>query len=103
MPMRVELALFDGDTLLDRSEVVVTPVESESTSTFKLFHARHRLGTESAFMVLEEFADHLNIKRSSLDMPIQESRIGSQSKSGAIHWHSSVALMPDYALKGRAR
>jgi hypothetical protein len=101
MPMRVELALFDGDTLLDRGEVVVTPVES--TSTFKLFHARHRLGTESAFMVLEEFADHLNIKRSSLDMPIQKSRIGSQSKSGAIHWHSGVALMPDYALKGRAR
>jgi hypothetical protein len=69
--MRVELALFDGDTLLGRSEILVT---SESgCDYFQLFHAAHRLEGSTAQIVLFNFDPSLNLKTVNLDMPIHVS------------------------------
>jgi hypothetical protein len=69
--MRVELALFDGDTLLERGEVRIEP--TERTSSFRLFQARHKLGTEAANIVLDGFADSVHLKKATLTMPIHQS------------------------------
>ena len=69
--MRVELALFDGDALLERGELVVSV--TPRVSAFRLFQASHSLGPECAHIVLENFADHLSIKKSTLTMPVHES------------------------------
>ena len=69
--MRVELALFDGDTLLERCEIVVSA--TQQVDTFQLYRATHQLGREDADIVLDEFANHIELKRSALRMPIHES------------------------------
>jgi hypothetical protein len=69
--MRVDLALFDGDELLSRNEFRVGA--AELVSTFPLFHATHKLGQETADIVLSNFPAHVDLKTVSLDMPIHES------------------------------
>jgi hypothetical protein len=69
--MRVELALFDGDTLLERTELVVDA--SSRVDAFRLFRATHKLGDEAANIVLDNFADPVTLKSASLHMPIHES------------------------------
>lgn len=69
--MRVELALFDGDTLLDRGEIVVTA--TEQTETLTLFRVSHKLRDGTADVVLDDFADRIELKRSTLLMPVHES------------------------------
>ena len=69
--MRVELALFDGDELLDRGELRVG--SSELVTSFALFQATHQLGPDAADIVLANFPAHLDLKTITLDMPIHES------------------------------
>ena len=70
--MRVELALFDGDTLLERSAIVVTA--NQQADSFRLFRVGHKLGLgEVADLILDDFADHLDLKKSTLRMPVHES------------------------------
>ena len=69
--MRVELALFEGDTLLERGEVVVSA--TQQVDSFELFRASHRLGPEAVDIILDAFADHMEVKRSTLSMPVHES------------------------------
>jgi hypothetical protein len=69
--MRVELALFDGATLLDRGEVTVSVVSR--IDKFMLFQVNHHLGPEAAHLILNNFADHMGITKSTLTMPVHES------------------------------
>jgi len=69
--MRVQLGLFDGDALLERMEIVVGP--SERVDAFRLFRASHKLGAESADIVLDNFAEQVALKSVKLHMPIHES------------------------------
>ncbi len=69
--MRVEMAFLDGDTLLDRLEIAVS--QSEQVDSFALFRVRHKLGEEAAEIVLYDFAEGIDVKRSMLTMPIHES------------------------------
>jgi hypothetical protein len=69
--VRVELALFDGDTLLERSAIVVTA--TQQADSFRLFRAGHKLGLEFADIILDDFADHLDLKKSTLRVPVHES------------------------------
>lgn len=69
--MRVELALFDGDALLERTEIVVDA--SERIDAFRLFRASHKLGAEAADIVLDNFAEPVALKNAKLCMPIHES------------------------------
>jgi len=69
--MRVDLALFDGDELLDRGELSVA--STELTSAFALFQATYKLGPDAADIVLADFPAHIDLKTVTLDMPIHES------------------------------
>jgi len=69
--MRVQLVLFDGDALLERTEIVVG--NSERADSFRLFRAIHKLGAEAADIVLDNFATEVALKSAKLHMPIHES------------------------------
>ena len=69
--MRVELALFDGDALLERTELVVGA--SSRIDSFRMFRATHELGDEAADIVLDNFADPVALKSAKLRMPIHKS------------------------------
>ena len=69
--MRVEFGLFDGDTLLERGELLVSQLAQ--CDHFNLFHAAHRLDGDSAQIVLSSFPDSFKLKTASLDMPIHQS------------------------------
>ena len=69
--MRVELALFDGDTLLERGHICVGAIRR--TTSFCLFQAHHNLGSDGAEVLLDGFDEGAKIRRASLDMPIQDS------------------------------
>ncbi|KAF1710653.1 hypothetical protein CSC70_08365 [Pseudoxanthomonas kalamensis DSM 18571] len=69
--MRVDLGLFEGDTLLDRGVIHVGP--DKVTDTFKHFRATHSLGSGAAEILLADFSSHVGLKTISLDMPIHES------------------------------
>jgi hypothetical protein len=69
--MRVQLALFDGDVLLERMEIVVSA--SERVDNFRLVRATHKLGTEAADIVLDNFAEPVALRSAKLHMPVHES------------------------------
>ncbi len=69
--MHVDLALFHGDDLLDRGEIMVSP--EQTTDSFNLFQAHHRLAGNTADIVLDRFSDSVDLKRVTLDMPIHDS------------------------------
>ena len=69
--MRVELALFEGDALLERTELVVGA--GASIDSFHLFRATHELGNEAANIVLDNFSAAVTLKSVKLHMPIHES------------------------------
>jgi len=69
--MRVDLALFQGDDLLDRGEITVSP--EQRTDSFNLFQAHHQLAGDAADIVLDRFSDSVGLKRVTLDMPVHES------------------------------
>lgn len=69
--MRVELALFDGDALLGRNEIVVGA--EEQSASFKVYRVRHKLRCDAAEITLDNFADWIDLKTSTLHMPLHES------------------------------
>ena len=69
--IRIQLALFDGDALLERTEIVVGA--SERVDDFRHFRASHKLGAEAAEIVLDNFAEQVALKNAKLHMPIHES------------------------------
>ncbi|WP_202840737.1 hypothetical protein [Luteimonas saliphila] len=69
--MRVDLALFDGDELLDRGELLVG--KAAQTSSFALFQATFELRPDAADIVLANFPEHVDLTKVTLDMPIHES------------------------------
>lgn len=69
--MRVDLALFEGDDLLDRGEIMISG--EQTTDSFNLFQAHHRLAGDAAAIVLDRFSDSVDLKRVALDMPVHES------------------------------
>lgn len=69
--MYVELALFNGDTLLERGNVIVT---SESRCChLEHFHMAHHLEHDAAKIVLFNFSTGIKLKDVTLDMPIHQS------------------------------
>ena len=79
--MRVELALFDGDTLLERGHVCVG--KERQTTSFSLFQAHHGLEAGGAQILLDGFAEGAEISRASLDMPIHDSEDWESIELGA--------------------
>ena len=69
--MDVELALFDGDKLLEREMIRINP--EMTSNAFNLFSVRHQLHAESAKLILDNFAEAIALNRTELDMPIHES------------------------------
>ena len=69
--MRVDLGLFEGDTLIDRGAFYVGP--GKATDTFQHFRATHSLGTDAAEILLSDFSSQVGLKTVTLDMPIHES------------------------------
>ena len=69
--MDVELALFDGDKLLERKVIRVSP--NMASDAFDMFSVHHQLHTESAKLILDNFAETITLNRAELDMPIHES------------------------------
>ena len=69
--MHVELALFEGDTLLDRGAIRIGP--TETVDMFAHFRVTHRLNVDAADVVLSDFSSHIGLVKSTLDMPIHES------------------------------
>ena len=69
--MRIDLALFDGDDLLDRGEVLIGP--AIVANSFSLCRVTHQLVGDSAALTLSDFPPHLGIKTIMMDTPIHES------------------------------
>ena len=69
--MHVDLALFEGDALLERTQLLVVP--QPQTASLQRFNVRYLLGATAADIVLEEFAKDIDLKRVELHMPIHES------------------------------
>jgi len=69
--MHVDLALFDGDVLLERARISVGP--AMQTSSLQLFQAHHQLVNDTADITLDGFADRVGLKRVALNMPVHES------------------------------
>jgi len=69
--MKVELALFDGEELLQRTMIRIGP--DRITDRFNIFTAHHQLGDESAEVVIDGFAEPIALKSTVLDIPIHES------------------------------
>lgn len=69
--MRVDLALFQGDDLLDRGELMVNA--EQRTVSFNLFQAHHQLVGDAANIILDSFSDKIGLERVTLDMPVHAS------------------------------
>jgi hypothetical protein len=69
--MLVEFALFDKDTLLERSAVRVC-VDAQCTHLAQ-FHVAHQLRDDVAKIVLSNFSPNVALKTVNLDMPIHQS------------------------------
>jgi hypothetical protein len=55
------------------SELRFVVTATQRVDSFRLFRAGHKLGLESAAIILDNFADHLDLKKSTLRMPVHES------------------------------
>ena len=69
--MRGDLALFDGDSLLERQEILVT--STPKVERFGFFRASYKLGPDAPEVVLDDFASRVELKRSTLTIPVHES------------------------------
>ena len=67
----VEFALFDNDTLLERSTIRVS-AEAQCAHLAQ-FHIAHQLSGNAAKIVLSNFSPHLGLNTVNLDMPIHQS------------------------------
>lgn len=89
--MHVELALFDGDTLLDRC--VIRVGQMLVVDTFPRFQVAHRLREDTADVVLSDFASPITLTKVTLDMPIHESS----------DWESIKLGVEEYVIAFRCR
>jgi hypothetical protein len=69
--MLVEFALFDQDTLLERSAVRVSA--EAQCAHLTLFNVAHQLCDGAAKIVLSSFAPTIELKTVNLDMPVHQS------------------------------
>ena len=69
--MHVELALFDGDELLERGSIDVG-VEARCNH-LNHFHVAHRLEVDAAKVVLSNFSSRVKLRTSTLSMPVHQS------------------------------
>jgi hypothetical protein len=69
--MNVELALFDGDVLIECGIVSVEVVSG--CCHLKHFHIAHHLEGNAAQIVLHNFSTEIKLKTVKLDMPIHQS------------------------------
>jgi hypothetical protein len=69
--MLVEFALFDQDTLLERSAIRVSA--EAQCAHLALFHVAHQLGGDAAKLVLSSFSPTLGLKTVRLDIPVHQS------------------------------
>ena len=67
----VEFALFDQDTLLERSAIRVC-AEGQCVH-LALFHVAHQLSGDAAKIVLSNFSPELGLETVTLDMPVHRS------------------------------
>ena len=79
--MHVEMALFDGDTLLERGHVCVGA--DQRTTSFRLFQAHHNLGADGAEILLDGFDADAKIGRATLRMPVHDSEDWESIELGA--------------------
>jgi hypothetical protein len=68
--MQVELALFDGDMLIERGRI---DVRVDSSCDHLEHHIAHRLDSDAAKVVLSSFSPRINLKTVTLDMPVHQS------------------------------
>jgi hypothetical protein len=69
--MLVEFALFDDDTLLERSAIRIS--REAQCAHLTQFHVAHQLCGDSAKIVLSNFAPNVALKAVNLDMPVHQS------------------------------
>ena len=69
--MLVEFALFDQDTLLERSAIRVTT--EAQCAHLDLLYVAHQLIGDAAKIVLSSFAPTIGLKTVSLDVPVHQS------------------------------
>ena len=69
--MLVEFALFDQDTLLERSAIRVS--EEAQCVHLRLFDVAHQLCGDAAKIILSSFAPALGLKTVNVDMPVHHS------------------------------
>jgi hypothetical protein len=69
--MLVEFALFDQDTLLERSAIRVTT--EAQCAHLALLHVAHQLRGDAAKIVLFSFAPTVGLKTVNLDVPVHQS------------------------------
>ena len=69
--MTVDLALFEGDILLDRGVIRIGVLQT--VDTFSHFRITHRLGNDAADVVISDFSSHIALVKTTLDMPIHQS------------------------------
>ena len=69
--MRVELGLFEGDSLLFQGEINVTENEYEEEN--EIIKLKHKLINDEAIIELRIFNDGEQIIKSALNMPLHES------------------------------
>ena len=70
--MRGDLALFDGDSLLERQEILVTSMPK--VERFGFFRASYKLGPDAAEVVLDDFASRVELKVSPPASPSLRAR-----------------------------
>jgi hypothetical protein len=69
--MHVELALFDGDVLIERGSIDVGA--ESSCKHLQHFHIAHQLEGDAAKVVLLSFSARVNLKTVTLNMPVHQS------------------------------
>lgn len=69
--MRIDLALFEGDSLLGRGEVTIESVEG--STALGMCSAMHQLSGDMADVVLSSFPSHIDIKTLTLSTAVHES------------------------------
>lgn len=69
--MLVEFALFDQDTLLERSTIRVSA--EAHCAHLDLFHVAHQLSGDAAKIVHSSFAPSIGLKTVNLDVPVHQS------------------------------
>lgn len=90
--MHVDLALFDGDALLERQEILVT--STPKVECFGLFRASYKLGPDAAEVVLDDFASRVPCRTEALYVDNSGTRIERLGINRAGQVHVGVLVPP---------